>query len=81
MGWGSICKTKQEGGLGFKPLALTNKALIRKWLWRLGEEQGSQWVQVVSAKYGVLREGWYDCNVSSQASCIWRGVLAANEVF
>lgn len=34
-------QAKEGGGLGFGPLALMNKAVIGKWLCRLGEEQGS----------------------------------------
>eukprot|EP00268_Persea_americana_P014029 TRINITY_DN16210_c0_g1_i2.p1 TRINITY_DN16210_c0_g1~~TRINITY_DN16210_c0_g1_i2.p1 ORF type:complete len:280 (+),score=35.24 TRINITY_DN16210_c0_g1_i2:349-1188(+) len=37
--WESICKPKDEGGLGIRPLKKMNQALLGKWLWRI--EDGS----------------------------------------
>ena len=31
-----VCKPKKDGGLGFKPMRLSNQALLGKWLWRRG---------------------------------------------
>lgn len=50
--WSEVCKSKEEGGLGVKDLALFNKALLGKWLWRLRNEPKSLWCRVVLAKYG-----------------------------
>lgn len=35
--WESICKPKEEGGLGIRPLRKMNQALPGKWLWRIGD--------------------------------------------
>jgi hypothetical protein len=56
--WNSICKPKEDGGLGFRPLRLMNQALLGKWLWRIGEISNSLWKRILLAKYGARRNGW-----------------------
>eukprot|EP00268_Persea_americana_P003866 TRINITY_DN11181_c2_g1_i1.p1 TRINITY_DN11181_c2_g1~~TRINITY_DN11181_c2_g1_i1.p1 ORF type:complete len:133 (-),score=22.23 TRINITY_DN11181_c2_g1_i1:799-1197(-) len=55
--WKSVCKSKLEGGLGFRPETLMNQALLGKWLWRLGNETEGLWRQLVLAKYGRIKRG------------------------
>lgn len=56
-------------------------ALLGKWLWRLGSNQDGLWKRVVSAKYGVGKEGWDvpDSNPTYQG--LWRGILSAKHAF
>ena len=35
--WDSICKPKERGGLGIRPLKQMNQALLGKWLLRIGD--------------------------------------------
>lgn len=32
--WRTVCREKEEGGIGIKDLELFNKFLLTKWLWR-----------------------------------------------
>lgn len=54
--WKSICRSTKSGGLGIKPLQLKKKALLAKWLWRLGKELDSLWLQVVLLSTASLEE-------------------------
>lgn len=41
--WESICKLKEEGGLGIRPLKKMNQALLGKWLWMIGDGSQGLW--------------------------------------
>ncbi|XP_068503760.1 uncharacterized protein [Phaseolus vulgaris] len=51
--WDNICKAKEEGGLGIRSIELFNKALLAKWLWRLGSSECGLWKEVLESKYGL----------------------------
>jgi len=55
--WDTICLRKEQGGLGVKRLREFNLALLRKWCWRMLEEKGSLWNEVLCACYGEVRGG------------------------
>jgi len=50
--WETICKPKEEGGLGIKDLKRFNYALLGKWKWRLGKEERGLWSDILFSKYG-----------------------------
>ena len=56
--WDSICKSKEEGGLGMKRLGQMNQALLGKWLRGTGECTDGLWRQALEKKYGLRRNGW-----------------------
>ena len=51
--WRNVCKPKAFGGLGFKSLAMMNRALHMKLAWGIISSPNSLWVQVLSTKYRV----------------------------
>ena len=48
--WKKICRPKEQGGLGVEVLAIKNKCLLSKWLFKLLNEQGV-WQELINNKY------------------------------
>ncbi|KAK3206947.1 hypothetical protein Dsin_020993 [Dipteronia sinensis] len=51
--WKTMCKRKENGGLGIGHLMDKNTGLLAKWIWRFGSEVNSLWKRVLCAKYGM----------------------------
>ena len=49
--WEILCKSKSEGGMGFKDLVRFNEAMLAKQIWRLQTEKESLLFKVFSTKY------------------------------
>lgn len=79
--WKSICTLKKKGGVGFHPLRGMTKALLGKWLWRIGEHSNSLWRNVISSKYNVRRNGWDIPDKSLGCSSFWKGITSVKELF
>ena len=56
--WEVVCTDKEKGGLGLRKLALLNKALLGKWIWRYACEKNILWRQVIKVKYGQEGLDW-----------------------
>ena len=69
--WGSVCLSKEKGGLDIKDLVKFNYALLGKWCWNLFHHQGALWPQVLESNYG----GWRNLDVTrrtNRESLWWR---------
>ncbi|POO03864.1 hypothetical protein TorRG33x02_001680 [Trema orientale] len=56
--WEVVCRSKMQGGLGIDKVSASNKALLRKWLWRYPKEVNSLWYKVIKNKYGLNSNQW-----------------------
>ncbi|RVW53642.1 putative ribonuclease H protein [Vitis vinifera] len=56
--WEVVCTDKDKGGLGLRKLAMLNKALLGKWIWRYACDKDNLWKQVIKVKYGQEGLGW-----------------------
>ncbi|RVW91083.1 hypothetical protein CK203_039931 [Vitis vinifera] len=56
--WEVVCTDKEKGGLGLRKLAMLNKALLGKWIWRYACDKENLWKQVIKVKYGQEGLGW-----------------------
>ena len=73
--WSTVCSDRKMGGLGIKSLAILNKALLCKWIWRFANERESLWRNVIRWKFGEERGGW--CSADSRdayGSRVWKEI-------
>ncbi|KAL4272851.1 hypothetical protein GQ457_13G008390 [Hibiscus cannabinus] len=48
-----MCRTKENGGLGWFEISTRNRSLLNNCIWRFGSKGGSLWRRVVDAKYDL----------------------------
>ena len=60
--WEVVCRSKEQGGLGFGKITLRNRALLGKCLWRFPKEMGGLLHEVIAGIYGTHPNGW-DANM------------------
>ena len=74
--WEVVCTDKNKGGLGLRKLALLNKALLSKWIWRYACEKNSLWKQVIMTKYGQEGLGWRTKKANGAVGVgVWKVIL------
>ncbi|KAL0348024.1 UNVERIFIED_CONTAM: putative mitochondrial protein [Sesamum angustifolium] len=74
--WSALCKSKEEGGLGFKRLRFQNMALLSKQAWRLAVNPQGLAYQVLRAKYFPSSD-FLSAQISSNPSFTWRSIFVA----
>src|SRR4051812_8783119 len=77
--WDAICRPKDQGGLGMEVLGLKNKSLLRKWLFKLINEQGV-WQELFQNKY--LKDKTLS-QVSAKPTDLpfWKGLMGVKDDF
>ena len=75
LNWEAVCRSKEQGGLGFGKVTLRNCALLSKWLWRFPKERSGLWHEVITSIYGTHPNGW-DANMVVRWSheCPWKAI-------
>ena len=76
--WGTLCKHKSEGGLGFKDLVKFNEAMLAKQVWRLHTYRLSLFYRVFSTKF--FPTGSVFTAKKSQGSYAWQSIWKARKV-
>ena len=73
--WDVVCSPINYGGLGVRKIAVFNKALLGKWLWRFCIEESKLWRRVIATKYGVNSGGWSTKSARGSHGCgLWRSI-------
>lgn len=71
--WKKMCKSKFQGGLGFKDLKLFNIALLAKQGWRLVNQRDSLFYQVFKARY-FPKTDFLTFKLGYNPSYAWEGI-------
>lgn len=79
MKWSKMCKSKWDGGMGFRDARLFNQALLARQCWRLLKSPHSLVFQVLKAKY-FPNETFMNAKVPNNASFTWRSIMWAQPV-
>ena len=77
--WASLCKPKEEGGLGFRKFKYFNLGLLAKQGWRLIHHPESLAAQILKAKY-FPRGSFWEAKIGHQPSFLWSSILHGREV-
>ena len=73
--WESVCKPKQEGGLGIRRLADFNNALMTTHIWSILTHKESLWVRWIHS-YKLRGRSFWDVPCLGDVSWGWRKLLA-----
>ena len=77
--WKKICKSKLNGGMGFRNLQAFNLAMLAKQGWRLISNPNSLVAQLYKAKYYVHGDV-FNAKLGSSPSYTWRSIFNGLEV-
>nr|GEY57086.1 RNA-directed DNA polymerase, eukaryota, reverse transcriptase zinc-binding domain protein [Tanacetum cinerariifolium]GEZ68052.1 RNA-directed DNA polymerase, eukaryota, reverse transcriptase zinc-binding domain protein [Tanacetum cinerariifolium] len=73
--WKEVCKPKDQGGLGLKPLDMWNNTLLIKHLWNIVANKESLWVKWINTVKLKGRRIW-DTQCYGNDSWCWKIILS-----
>ena len=77
--WKTMCKSKAQGGMGFRNLQAFNKAMLAKQLWRILQNPNSLVARVLKARY-FPNGDILNANLGSSPSYSWRSIHSSLDV-
>ena len=82
LSWEVVCRSKEQGGLGYGKISLRSRALLGKWLWRFPRERRELWHEVIANIYRAHPNGW-DANMVVRWShrCPWKAIAQNFHLF
>ncbi|XP_074278599.1 uncharacterized protein LOC141602191 [Silene latifolia] len=78
VGWDTICRPKEEGGLGIKDQEFWNKAMVGRLVDWVATQRDSIWVNWVQSNY-LKGQAWKEYKPSSNSSWVWRRICKVKE--
>ena len=77
--WEILCQPKIQGGLGIQNLAIQNKCLLSKWLFKLLNEDG-MWQELLRNKY-IKDKTLGSCVKKPADSHFWKSLMNVKDTF
>ncbi|XP_059638668.1 uncharacterized mitochondrial protein AtMg00310-like [Cornus florida] len=79
LSWDTLCKSKAEGGIGFKDVEAFNLVFLAKTTWRMETGDDSLLVNSFKQKY-FKGYAFVDAPYKSNASWAWKSIFSTKEV-
>ncbi|CAN1809470.1 Putative ribonuclease H protein At1g65750 [Linum perenne] len=79
--WETVCKPKNQGGLGLRSARELNMAYLMKLTWSVLKKPSELWAQVLTTKYMKRTINGLEPKKTKRWSSCWRGINASWEVF
>ncbi|CAL1381633.1 unnamed protein product [Linum trigynum] len=73
--WETICKPKEEGGLGLRSARALNLAYLMKLGWAFLNKSDDLWIRVMQGKYFKLNDNGDMVMKKSNFSRLWKGIV------
>ncbi|KAL0446293.1 UNVERIFIED_CONTAM: putative mitochondrial protein [Sesamum latifolium] len=77
--WNTLCRMKEEGGMGFRHLDAFTDALLAKQAWRLIEHPSSLVGRMFKAKY-YPNTDFFNAKLGGRPSFTWRSILGVRSL-
>lgn len=79
--WQSVCRSKNEGGLGILDISTMNRAFLVKWWWKFQNAPQLQWNKLIHDLFYCRRISLKEGGFFRPPSFWWKGVLSLKEIF
>lgn len=79
--WEDVCLPLKFGGLGIGRFWDFNCALLFRWLWRFGLEDGSLWWNLVVAKYNIANKWETKKILGAHGVSLWKSISSLEALF
>ncbi|KAL6575261.1 hypothetical protein OROMI_012546 [Orobanche minor] len=77
--WEALCKSKREGGMGFRDLSIFNVAMLGKLVWKLLQNPNSLVARILRARYYASGD-LLNAGRGRSPSYIWTSIYSAKHV-
>ena len=77
--WKLLCKSKFEGGMGFRSFVQFNQAMLAKQAWRLFENLNSLLGRLLKQRY-FPRNTFLEAKQGHSSSLTWQGILCGRDL-
>ena len=77
--WSKLTKSKLDGGMGFRDLALFNNSLLAKQAWRLLHNKDTLFYKIFKARF-FPQCSFMEAKESTSGSYAWKSILKGREV-